>query len=350
MRIPGSSGDPLTISRAVAPSDWDAFVQTHPDATGCHLWRWRHVFERAFNHWCEYLAARLDDRVAGVLPLVWVKSWIFGESLVSLPFLNYGGVVAETPAIARALLTEALTVLRVRSHAHLELRHRRQWFPELQAKRHKVAMLLALKGDVGEIWGGFDRKVRNQIRKAEKSRLEAVTGGTELLQAFYRVFSRNMRDLGTPVYSRSFFEQVFEQFPDRTRVVIVKRGSETAAGCITFQAGRTLEVPWASSSAAFRPLCPNHLLYWTVIRHAVANGVDTLDFGRSTPDEGTFQFKRQWGAVPSPLIWEYGLPDARSLPDLSPRNPKFDLAIRLWKKLPVSVTTLVGPSIVRGIP
>jgi FemAB-related protein (PEP-CTERM system-associated) len=208
---------------------------------------------------------------------------------------------------------------------------------------------MRLRLDTG-MWDRLDRKVRNQIRKAQKSELTSEYGGVELLADFYRVFARNMRDLGTTVYGRRFFEEVLRTFPERTQIHVVRlKGVPVAAG-ITYQTGRGVEVPWASSIRDYSALCPNHLLYWGVIERAVAGGCDVLDFGRSTPHEGTYKFKEQWGARPVPLHWEYALLRGAALPNASPTNPKFQLAIKVWKKLPVSIATRVGPSIVRAIP
>jgi FemAB-related protein (PEP-CTERM system-associated) len=175
-------------------------------------------------------------------------------------------------------------------------------------------------------------------------------GGPELLDEFYQIFAVNMRDLGTPVYGRAFFERVLEEFPGAARIHVVRKDAVAVAAAITVSFRGTIEVPWASSLKAYRALCPNNLLYWSIIEHAVTEGYRTLDFGRSTPNEGTYEFKRQWGAVPSPLFWEYALVSADAVPDQSPANPKFKSAIELWKRLPVPVATAIGPHIVRSIP
>ena len=340
-----------TVSVAIAAdrdaSEWDRYATGHPDASGYHVWAWRGVFARAFGHESIYLVARDGPRIAGVLPLVFINSLVFGRSLTSLPFLNYGGIAADSPDAADVLLAAATEVGREQRCRHVELRHVARRFPALPCKEHKVAMQLRLETGM---WDRLDHKVRNQIRKAQKSELTSEYGGVELLADFYCVFARNMRDLGTPVYGRRFFEEVLRSFPERTRIHVVRlKGTPVAAG-ITYQTGRGVEVPWASSVRDFNALCPNHLLYWSMIERAVADGCDVLDFGRSTPHEGTYKFKEQWGARPVPLHWEYALMRGAALPNASPTNPKFQLAIKMWKKLPVSIATRVGPSIVRAIP
>jgi FemAB-related protein (PEP-CTERM system-associated) len=188
------------------------------------------------------------------------------------------------------------------------------------------------------------------VRKAQKSGLTYQDGGLELLDGFYAVFARNMRDLGTPVYSRNFFAQILKAFPDRTRVHLVSQGSTPAAAGLTFQTRSTVEIPWASSVRDFNALCANPLLYWSMLEGAAGRGCATFDFGRSTPNEGTYKFKAQWGAEPVPLSWEYSLLAGGELPNTSPTNPKFELAVSMWKKLPLQVANRLGPMIVRAIP
>lgn len=326
---------------------WDEFVEASPAATGYHVWAWQHVFARAFGHESVYLVARADGRIAGVLPLVHIRSFLFGRSLTSLPFLNYGGIVTDSPDAATALADAAIAIGRARKCDHIELRHVTRRFPALPCKQHKVAMTLGLRRGM---WEHLDRKVRNQIRKAQKSGLTGEHGGPELLSAFYDVFARNMRDLGTPVYTRRLFVEVLRTFPSQTRIHVVRSSGAAVAAGITFESRGRVEVPWASSIRDYNALCPNHLLYWGVIERAVENGASTLDFGRSTPHEGTYRFKEQWGAQPVSLHWEYPSIKGDRLPDASPSNPKFQLAVRMWKKLPLSIATRVGPSIVRAIP
>jgi serine/alanine adding enzyme len=336
---------------------WDAYVASRADAVGYHEWGWREVFERAFAHRTLYLMARRDGhQVAGVLPLVEIRSVLFGRSITSLPFLNFGGVLASCAEAERALLNQAGALAIERKCPHVEFRHIGRHFDDLPCKQHKVTMRLDLQSSgpagsaVQAVWERIDRKARNQVRKAEKLGLTAVRGGAELLPDFYRVFTRNMRDLGTPVYGPELFSHVLQTFPGRARLIVVRLNQAPIAAGFTYRTRGMTEIPWASSIRDFNNMCPNHLLYWHAIAAAVEEGSEIFDFGRSTPNEGTFKFKEQWGAKPVALHWEYLLASAQQLPDVSPRNPKFRLLIEAWKRLPLWLANAVGPGLARNIP
>jgi FemAB-related protein (PEP-CTERM system-associated) len=347
--IAAAPRDVLNVTVETTPEDWTKYVASRADATGYHEWPWRQVFKRAFDHESIYLAARREGELVGVLPLVLLDSWLFGRALISLPFLNYGGVIADDDRAADALLEHAVALAGAHRCRHVELRHSKQQFAALPCKQHKVAMLLTLQPPTA-LWESLDRKVRNQVRKAQKSGLTFQSGHADLLDSFYDVFARNMLDLGTPVYGRNFFAEILAAFPGRGHIHVVRKDEIPVAAGFTFQTGARLEIPWASSIREFNALCPNHLLYWSILESAAANGIAIFDFGRSTPNEGTYKFKEQWGAQPLPLCWEYGAMAGGELPNTSPTNPKFQLAVSVWKKLPLGVATRLGPSIVRAIP
>jgi serine/alanine adding enzyme len=336
----------VTLATEHDRPEWDRYVATRPDATGYHEWAWLTVFSRAFGHEARALAAWSGDRIVGVLPMMLVTSPLFGRSLTSMAFVNYGGVLADEEAVGLRLIDEARDVARREKCPHVELRHLDRRFPSLPCRQHKVTMTLSLQDGM---WDRLDRKVRNQIRKAQKSELVAVSG-RNLLDEFYTVFSRNMRDLGTPVYSPRLFEEALAAFPDRANVHVVRLGDRPVAAGFTFRTGATVEVPWASSIRDFNALCPNHLLYWSILESAYGSGCTTLDFGRSTPNEGTFKFKAQWGAMPVPLHWEYILADGAELPVLAAANPRLRVMVEAWKRLPVPIAEKIGPWIVKGIP
>lgn len=332
-------------------AEWAAYVAGHEHATAYHLLPWREVIERSFGHRTYYLAVRQQgEGLAGILPLVYMKSGIFGKFLVSVPFVNYGGLLYDSPEAAEALLEEASYIMKGVSADHLELRHVAKYGERLATKQHKVTMVLPLADTPDNQWSRFDAKLRNQVRKAVKSNLQFHVGGGELINSFYRVFSHNMRDLGTPVYCRNFFQNIVAAFPDSTKVFLVTVEDRVIAAAVSLWHRDVLEIPWASSLREYRSLCPNNILYWEAIKFAINHHFKKFDFGRSTPGEGTYKFKEQWGAMPVSLHWQYLMREDRPLPELSPTNPKFRLAIKLWQKLPVTVANVLGPAIVRNIP
>ena len=339
----------LQVEPCASPAEWDDFVAGSPEAVLYHQHAWSTIFARAFRHEVFYLTVRRQDGLSGVLPLVEFDSRLFGRFAVSLPFVNYGGVLARDASSAEALLRNALDLARLRRWSHVELRHFEQRFAEWPARRHKVAMWLRLPATADALWSAVDRKARNQVRKAEKSGLQVVDAGPEGLDEFYHVFARNMRDLGTPVYGRRFFEIVLDTFPAAARLFVVRLGAEPVAASLVLRWRDRVEVPWASSLRAHNDKSPNNLLYWSMLAWSIAQGAAIFDFGRSTPDAGTYHFKRQWGAEPRPLVWEYaGMNGAP--PDLGPSNPRYRMAIAAWQRLPVRIATALGPAIVRNIP
>lgn len=345
----------LRLDRGVSPAVWDAFVEHHPDATVYHLAAWTDLIADAFGHRAERIAA-IDthgtgpDRVVGVLPLVFFRTRLFGRFATSMPFVNYGGVAAESDAAAQLLFDGAVVAAQQANSDYLELRHARRMFAHAPSLTHKVSMILPLRPTVEEQWAGLDRKLRNQVRKGEKSGLTVNIGGVELAGRFHDVLAENMRDLGSPVHGRSFFERILETFPDRSRIVTVSLGERPIAASLLLWHRQRLEVPWASSIRRFNPLSANVLLYWEMLKFGIDRGFTSFDFGRSTPNEGTFLFKQQWGAVPLQLYWEYWLKQGVGIPDRSPHNPKFSRAIAAWQRLPVAVTRLIGPRLIKNIP
>ena len=345
-----ASAEPVTVVTGIDAAQWDRYVVGHPDASVYHLSAWAGVIQRVFGHRTRYFAAMDGKRLVGILPLVLFHAPLFGRFAVSMPFVNYGGIVADTDEAREALLAVAVAHVRAAGSTYLELRHQQRCCPALQARTHKVAMVLGLEATVEEQWRVLDRKVRNQVRKAEKEGLRVESGGAELLDAFYSVLARNMRDLGSPIQSRELFKDILTTFPERARLFCVWLGATPIAASFVIGHGERLEVPWASAIRTYNPLCPNVLLYWEMLRFAIERRFTAFDFGRSTPQEGTYRFKEQWGARPRQLYWEYWLAKGAAIPDRNPKNPNFSAAISLWRRLPVAVTRVVGPLVVRNIP
>lgn len=329
---------------------WDRYVLSRTTASNYHQFGWKTVIEQSFGHKTCYLLAMEHSTTVGILPLVIMKSLFFGRFLVSLPFFNYGGVVADNGHAEIKLLEAAQEIAKEERIDHIELRHIDPIGHGLRQKQHKATMILELKDTAETQWKSLDAKVRNQIRKAEKSGLSIRLGTISLLADFYRVFSRNMRDLGTPVYGQSFFGNILTAFPATTKVIVINRETGPVAAGILNIFRDTVEMPWASSIREARSVCANMLLYWEAIKFCISNGYRKFDFGRSTINGSTYKFKQQWGANPVQLNWEYWSETSKVLPNISPENSRFSLAITAWKRLPLMVANQLGPSIVRNIP
>jgi serine/alanine adding enzyme len=328
---------------------WDAYVASHPQASLYHRFGWRDVIRASFGHEMHYWQARDGHgRIVGVLPLVRLRSRLFGDFGVSLPYFNYGGALGDNPTVVQALIRHATAWGEREQVAHIEFRHMAP-LPKLAARTDKVSMIRALPSTPEQLDVEIGAKVRAQIKQARRYRPETCIGGQELLDDFYRVFAANMRDLGTPVYGKSFFANMLARWENMAKLVVI-RTPEPVAAAFLLGEGELLEIPWASTLRSANPMNMNMFLYWEVLSLAIRSGFRYFDFGRSTVDAGTFQFKKQWGARPAQHHWHYWLPKGTELPSLSPNNPKFKLAIALWRRLPLPVTTSLGPHIVKFLP
>jgi len=327
---------------------WDHFIEADP-ATLAHAGSWLSVICQAFGHEDRSLVAERDGEICGVLPMMLLRHWFFGTSHVSLPWLDYGGVLADGPETSRALLDAAIAQAREDRVSFIEFRSMEVVDSELPTRDDKVTLVLEL--DTAEqVWKSLDPKVRNQVRKAQKAGLRCQFGREELLPEFYRVFARNMRDLGTPVWGISLFRNILGAFPKTSEIAVVRLGDQAVGGGLVLSFKDTVYMPSASSLREYFHLCPNNLLYWEVIKRACENGYKTFDFGRSTVGSGTYSFKKQWGPEVKPLYWQYVLLDGKEMPQLNPSNPRFKFLIEVWKRLPLPIANWLGPRIVRHLP
>jgi FemAB-related protein (PEP-CTERM system-associated) len=329
---------------------WEQFVDSNPLSSNYHRWKWKRVIESSFGWPTFYCVAEEDGRVLGILPVVWQKSRLFGSFMTSLPFLNAGGILADSEEAEKLLLKEALRLTKDAGANYLELRHRQAHQLGLTTKTNKITLVLPVSSDQEKMWKDLGTKMRTKVRKSLSHGMTSEVGGIELLDDFYRVFSQNMRDLGTPVYGRNFFTEILQAFPQDTFVCVIRHKKNAVA--VSFLSGYRdrIEAIWSSSSQEYLSLKPNICLYWNLLCFAGQKGYRLFDFGRSSVNSGTHEFKSQWGAQPHQLYWDYWLPEGGAFRELNPQNPRYRAAIWLWQKLPVPVTRLIGPSIVRCLP
>lgn len=343
---------PLTIVE-IGPDNalqWDAYVSSNPQAAPYHRYVWRQIIEDAFGHQSFYWVARdADGKVRGILPIVRLRSFLFGDFGVSLPFFNYGGVLADNDGIAAQLLDHAAESAQQCGMRHLEVRATRP-LNAWPARTDKVSMLLPLPASADALDAQIGSKIRAQIKRAQQEAPEVAIGHLDLLDDFYRVFAENMRDLGTPVYAKKFFRLILEKCPDHAHLVVLRLNNKPVAAAFLLGDREMMEIPWASTLRSVNALNMNMLLYREVLGFSIEMGYRFFDFGRSTKDSGTYRFKKQWGAEPLQHYWHYWLADGGPLPELKPDSPKFRFLIACWQRLPVAISRLIGPHIVKYLP
>lgn len=329
-------------------AEWDGYVQGSVDGTFCHLSGWQEIITGVLGHECHYLVARHDSgECQGVLPLARVRSRLFGDYLLSMPFLNYGGPIG-TPEAEQQLCRHAQHLAQEFKVKLLELRTRHRARSELQSAARKVTVLLPLPASAEALMAKFPAKLRSQIRRPMKEGME-VRFGADQCDAFYAVFTRNMRDLGTPALPRRFFDELARVFSREVIFCAVYyQGEPVAAGC-GFIWREEFELTWASALREHSRRAPNMLLYWGLMEHMIGRRLRVFNFGRCTPDAGTHLFKLQWGGETVPLPWLQWSSTGTAAPP-SPDRPLFQMATRVWSRMPLAVANTIGPLLARSLP
>lgn len=336
----------LTLSTS---SIWDAYAASHPDATVFHLAGWGRVIERSTGHRACYLMAMEGERVEGIYPLVILSSRLFGTLGVSLPFVGYGGMVSDRPEAEQALAEEAARRAGGAGCRTIELRQRRPLKLDWPTTDRKVATAISTEGGAAQVMARLHQNVRNKIRKAEKAGV-SVQQGPEHLPEFYDIYSRNLRDLGTPVLTRRFFEAALEAFPRHLRIYRAVRQGKTIAAKVVAMDERTCYFTWSASLREELCHAPVHAMNWRAIEDACAAGCTHVDLGRSTAGTSHQDFKKYWGGESWTLPWASQVLGGTDIPAMHKEDSRFSLAITLWKHLPLRMSRWLGPPIARCLP
>jgi FemAB-related protein (PEP-CTERM system-associated) len=311
---------------------------------------WTLAVQNAYGFKSVNLLAEENNRVSGVFPLTLLKPPFKKPELVALPYCDIGTILSTDHQSRTELFKAAIStaknnmasMINIRGGIDNELLQNCDY--PLQSTNAKVRMLLDLPGSAGELWDGFKSKLRSQVRKVEKNGL-TFQFANERIDDFYTVFSQNMRDLGSPVHSKKWFEEIIKQFADNAKLGLVYHEGQAIGTGIILRAGNKISIPWASTLREFNRLAPNMLLYWKFLEYAADNKCTTFDFGRSTPDEGTYKFKAQWGAEPTALPWHKIFLKGTPGPDASEPSKSRELIASIWQKLPKNLANYLGPKI-----
>ena len=324
---------------------WDRFVADCPDATFFHLAGWKTVLEKAFGHRTHYLYAERDGVIEGVLPLGHIKSLFFGNTLVSTPFCVYGGIASRSDQAASALRQAATNLAEELKVDALELRNLQPTEPDWPEKELYVTFRKEIDPDPDVNLKAIPRKQRAMVRKGIKAGLSSEQDDD--WQRLYRAYSESVRNLGTPVFSARLFRVLKEVFGDACGVLMITHEGKDIAGVMSFYFRDEVLPYYGGSVAAARRLAGNDFMYWELMRRSCEQGIKVFDYGRSKEGTGSYSFKKNWGFAPQPLHYQYHLVKAAAIPEVNPMNPKYQLFIRAWKKLPLPVANFVGPMLAK---
>ncbi len=326
--------------------DWKGYLSSNQDATVYHDPRWGQVMKDVYG--CEpfFLTARRGGSVVGVFPLVGQRSLLFGSRLCSLPYFDASGILADDGQTAMALLAKAKELRKEEGYAALEVRQLTPCAEKTPTRTDKVTLWLDIPEGSEAMWKQLKTKMRTKVRKVQKNDLELHTGGIEFLEDFHDVYSRRMRDLGSPPHGKRIFELIINEFPEEVRLFVVRGEGSVLAASFTLTDRWGLHVPWSASDTRLAYLGANRFLYWEMLSYAAQEEAGRFDFGRSTAKSGTYNFKREWGAKAVQLYWHYFLDEGKNIPEFSADSGKYKLMVECWKKLPLSVTRTLGPWII----
>lgn len=344
------SAAPVTVRefRSGDAAAWDEFVMSVPDGTFFHLSGWKSIVEQVFRHRTRYLLAERGGRIIGVLPLAEVRSRLFGHSVSSLPFCVYGGcAVADEGAIAP--LHDAAAEFAGETGAdYLELRNFASREPAWPRQDLYVTFRKVIDPDVEANMLAIPRKQRAMVRKGIKAGLRTEVDAT--VDRFFDLYADNVHRHGTPPFPKRYFEVLKASFGDRCEPLIVLDGEgRPVSGVLSFYFRDEVLPYYAGDVTAARDLAANDFKYWDLMRRACERGCRIFDYGRSKRGTGSFDFKKNWGFEPTPLSYEYQLLNVDRVPENNPLNPKYQLFIRAWRRMPRPVVNAIGPWIVRNL-
>jgi FemAB-related protein (PEP-CTERM system-associated) len=327
----------------------DDFVTANTNGRLAYTYHWTAAAARAVALKYFYLVAREGLQVYGVLPLAYINNFLFGNYMVSSPFSDYGGPLAVNDPAKEVLFASAVGLAEKYGCKWIEFRNLQPLPFDLTERKDKITMYLPLTRRPDDLWNSFDPKVRNQVRKATKSNVISLNGHVELLNDFYLVYTARMHELGTPSYPKGLIRNLLVAFPSNSRIFIVRLDGKTIGAALTFYFNGFVEIPLAGTLTAYNKLCPNMILYWSIMEHYCKTGARLFDLGRCSTEGPTYQFKKQWGAQPVQLGYQYWVRPGTELSILSPDNPVYKKKIQIWRRLPLWFVRLVSPVISRNL-
>jgi FemAB-related protein (PEP-CTERM system-associated) len=349
------AGSQLGSARVVPLSvelekDWDRFVLGNKNGTIFHQSAWKRVMEETYGYSARYFCAVLNGQIRGIAPAFLVSNWIAGKCLLSLPFAVYGGICAADLETELLLLKHLEQLASEEGVQHMELRERGGQLRDGYFSNPRYSTFtIPLSRDTEALYKGFPKDIRYMIRKGEKAGLRA-RHGFDQLDVFYQLMVVNLRRLGTPAFPVELFENLIREYGQQVDLTVVYSGNKPVAGGMSFRFREWFQPYYVGSLDEAKSLAANNFLWWEMIKLAGESGHETFDFGRSKNGSGNFDFKKKWAPKIEPLNYQVRLVRRKEMPNFSPTNPKFQLASNVWKKMPLGVSRVLGPRVVRWFP
>jgi len=339
--------------REIQPQDcsrWDGFVLGHPHGSPFHLLAWKKSIEETFHFEPHYLVAEDDTGIHGVLPLFLVQNLIVGKALISSPFAVYGGILADSERVRQSLHDEARKLGEKSGVGYVELRnaYAEQCLGVPNVARY-VTFTCSVEPDEKKSLESLPKKTRNMVRKALKYPYVTRRHGSDF-RAFEELYAKNMRRLGTPSFPKKHFSALLSNFGSMVDIQETVLDGKVVAASLNFYFRDQMHTYYAASDPSYNDKAPNNYMYFDHLRHAALQGYAVFDFGRCKRETGVFEFKRHWNTTMRELPYEVLLINRKEVPNFSPVNPRFEMAIAIWKKLPLLITRALGPAFVRLFP
>jgi FemAB-related protein (PEP-CTERM system-associated) len=333
-----------------AETQWDVYVQRHPRGTFFHQLGWKRVMQATYGYRPCYLYAKRDGRIAGIAPAFLISNWMTGRCLISLPFAAYGGPCADDPETESALVAHLERLAERERVQYLEIRSRSgAVMPGYRPNPRNATFTLPLVSDTEALYRSLPKDIRYMIRKAEKAAL-TVKRGTDQVDIFYHLMTVNLRRLGTPAFPRRLFQNLIHEYPSQVDISVVYSGEKAVTGGMSFFFRDWIQPYYIGSLEEAKVLAANNFLWWELMKLGAQTGCVTFDFGKSRKESGNFDFKKKWNPTIETLNYQIRLVGRKDVPNFSPTNSKFRIATDTWKKLPLALTRVVGPYVVRWFP
>ena len=338
----------LDQADAATASRWDMFVDHCSEATFFHRSAWQKIITDVFRHHAYFLYAEDEIGVRGILPLAHVKSRLFGNALVALPFAVYGGIAAvdgEAVAVLENAARELASSLGV---DHLEFRNVAPRHPEWPTQDLYVTFRKPILPELEDNMLAIPRKQRAMVRKGIKNELiSTVDRNTD---RFFALYADNVHRHGTPAMPKKYFDTLLQVFGQDCEILTVSApDGRPLSSVLSFYFRDEILPYYAGDDESARHLAANDFKYWELMRRACERGIKVFDYGRSKRGTGSFAFKKNWGFEPQSLHYEYCLYKSDAIPQNNPNNPKYRFFIAAWRRMPISVANRLGPYIVRNL-